>query len=344
MIHESQDSESGATDPVDLDIVDAIQLHPRAPWSVIAERVGVSEATVSRRWHRLRSSGLAWSGVALHPAVSMGAFLEIRCWSDDHATLIGALAEHPDVITIGLTTGDFNIFVIILGIDLPAVLRRVYQNLPELDLADRVRVSLFHRISGGVSWRQGLLKVPTAEALVAGTPPGDREPRKVAVPTVDLRPLFLELAGDARVPVRELARRLDTTPGIVSRQLAGLTEHDSVIFRCDVARPDFDYQVGILVLLQVPVLRSAAVAEAVGGWIETRFCTATTSAANIIVVAGLRDLPDSDRFLNKLARVDAGARVVDARIVTGNTKVYGWHLDGLGRAARCTPVDPWAMA
>lgn len=344
--HTSATMTQMVADTVDLDIVDAIQLQPRAGWADISRLVGVSEATVSRRWARLREQGLAWSGVALHPRLSVGAFLEIRCWTDDHDRLLVQLARHPDVITIGITTGDFNIFAIVIGISLQAVLRRVYEELPELKLADRVRVSLFHQIAGGVGWRQGLLKIPAPSPGLEYKPQVARAQGNTnqVPPPESARALILELARDARMPVRELARRVKTTPGVVTRQLRQLVNDSSIQFRCDVARPDFDYQVGMLVLLKVPVLAAQTITEEVGTWVETRFCAAVASTANLIVVAGLRDLQDGDRFLSELAHLDQGATVLDCRIVTRNEKVYGWHLDSAGRATACTPVDPWTMS
>ncbi|MGW1327901.1 AsnC family protein [Streptomyces antibioticus] len=45
----------------DLQFIPALQIHPRAPWSLVGAVLGVSPATVARRWARLNDAGLAWA-------------------------------------------------------------------------------------------------------------------------------------------------------------------------------------------------------------------------------------------------------------------------------------------
>ncbi|MFC7564574.1 AsnC family transcriptional regulator [Actinomadura namibiensis] len=47
-------------DELDLALVNALQLDPRAPWSRLSGPLGVDAATLSRRWSRLTESGAAW--------------------------------------------------------------------------------------------------------------------------------------------------------------------------------------------------------------------------------------------------------------------------------------------
>ena len=54
---ESAVLESAVLDHLDRQIVRALQIDPRAPFSRIAEVLGVSEQTVARRYRRLRGDG-----------------------------------------------------------------------------------------------------------------------------------------------------------------------------------------------------------------------------------------------------------------------------------------------
>ena len=45
-------------DEEDLALVEALQRDPRAPWTEVAAMVGTNAVTASRRWERLRASGL----------------------------------------------------------------------------------------------------------------------------------------------------------------------------------------------------------------------------------------------------------------------------------------------
>ncbi|MFD8216034.1 AsnC family protein [Streptomyces sp. NPDC059697] len=47
-------------DELDRGVVHALQIHPRAPWTLVGEVLGVNPVTAARRWHRLEEAGLAW--------------------------------------------------------------------------------------------------------------------------------------------------------------------------------------------------------------------------------------------------------------------------------------------
>lgn len=321
-------------DATDLELVDAVQLQPRAPWSAIAERLGLTETTVARRWKRLHRERLAWTGVALHPAASKGAFIEIRCRIENVDALTEALCAIPDVITVGHTTGDFNLYCIVIGVSLDGVLARVESGLPDLVRSERVRVNLFHQIAGGVDWRQGLLPIPE-------NPPADRRQASIA-PGEDMRSLLLALGEDARITAQSAAERLGTSPAALARRISRLEDQRQIVFRCDVARPAFDYPIAMLLSFRVPPLLVEQFALQVGSWREVRFCASVASTANFIVIAGLRDLPDGERFIARVLQLEVPAELVGRAINTRMSKVYGRLLDRDGRARACVPPDPWA--
>ncbi|MDH6576360.1 NAD kinase [Kitasatospora sp. MAP5-34] len=49
-----------AVDELDLALVNALQLQPRAPWSLLGQTLGISPVTAARRWRRLSEAGIAW--------------------------------------------------------------------------------------------------------------------------------------------------------------------------------------------------------------------------------------------------------------------------------------------
>jgi len=46
--------ESVVLSEIDLQLLHALQINPRAPWNIIGLVLGVSPATAARRWERLR--------------------------------------------------------------------------------------------------------------------------------------------------------------------------------------------------------------------------------------------------------------------------------------------------
>ena len=323
----------------DLEIVDALQISPRASWASVGRAIGVSEVTVARRWKSLESRGLAWTSVALHPAVSHGSFIEIRCEGRQLEPLASLLSKHPDVITVGHTTGDYNLYCITIATTLDGVLQCVHGGLPELLDASQIRISLFRQMTGGVDWRQGILSASDERHLHEGHRAGVQESDSTL--THKDRGLILRLGLDGRSTPTELARALSTSPAAVGRRLEQLQANHQIVFRCDVARPDFDLPLSMLLMMKAPPLNAEHTALLLGRWRETRFCASVVGAANIILIVGLHDLVDAEQILRRLTLEHPEVEVVDQRVCTRMTKVYGRVLDDRGRSADVVPVDPW---
>jgi len=337
-------------DALDLSIVDAVQHEPRASWQVVGSLVGLSDVAVARRWARMESEKLAWTGIALHPSASRGAFIEMRCHSARLDRLIGRLSAHPDVITVGSTTGDFNLFCIVVGASLRAVLNRVEYGMPETQDCEQIRVSLFQQITGGVDWRQEILeresksprhRVPDVSPTELQR--GNRPLRQSAVaPDHRFRRLFLALGSDGRRTLKDLAQELEASPSTVRRMLQRLLDQRQITFRCDMARPAFDYPIAMVLSLKSRPEHAEELAFHIGSWQETRFCASVASTANLVVVAALRDLLDGQRIMAKLAGLPMPIEVVQRSVNTRMFKVYGRILDAAGRGVKHIPVDPWA--
>lgn len=323
----------------DLEIVDALQIAPRASWASVAQAIGVSEVTVARRWKSLESRRLAWTCVALHPAVSQGAFIEIRCRGKQLDLLAASLGKHPDVITVGYTTGDYNLYCITIATTLEGVLRCVHGGLPELLDASQIRISLFRQMTGGVDWRQGILSASDEKNLQIGSRSGAHDSDSTL--SKNDRDLLLLLGKDGRSSPTELARALHKSPAVVARRLEQLLANRQIVFRCDVARPDFDLPLSMLLMMKAPPLNVERIALLLGRWREARFCASVVGTANIILIAGLHDLVDAERILRQLSLDHPEIEIVDQRICTRMTKVYGRILDADGRSAGLVPVDPW---
>src|ERR1700761_9437989 len=91
----------------DLQLVDALQVNPRASWNAIAAPLGISALTAARRWQALSSDGLAWTEATLGPQLFHGVFVEFACRPGTAHIVADALAEMPDVVTIGRMAGEF---------------------------------------------------------------------------------------------------------------------------------------------------------------------------------------------------------------------------------------------
>ncbi|WP_194236484.1 AsnC family protein [Streptomyces phyllanthi] len=70
-------------DEIDLALVNALQVAPRASWSVVGQVLGITPTTAARRWDRNATSGAAW--VTAYPWLSTWArhyclaFVDVDC-------------------------------------------------------------------------------------------------------------------------------------------------------------------------------------------------------------------------------------------------------------------------
>jgi len=326
-------------DLVDIEIANALQVSPRVTWSVVASALDLSEATVSRRWRNLSARGMAWTGSALHASASIGAFLEIRAKTAVQTKIIKALVQHPDVITVGQTTGDTNIFCIIIGTTLEGVLRCLNEGLPELAAAEYVKSNLFSQISGGVEWSQGVI-APAMERRImkTGTPNSGGPPLEL---TPDDRDLFLALADDGRKPLSSLEPVLQRPAANIKNRVEQLIKSKALVFRADIARPLFDQPIALVLSLKADPFEANSVARQLGVWRETRFCAVVSAAANLILIVGVQDLVMAEKVIARVVADYPTIQVIDQKICIRFTKIYGRLLDAQGRAIDFIPVDPW---
>ncbi|TSB28365.1 Lrp/AsnC family transcriptional regulator [Streptomyces sp. NBC_01525] len=323
---------------VDLALVDALQINPRASWTTLAEVLELAPITLARRWQRLTDDGAAWITVALGNSLSKGAIVEFSCAPGTATQVAERLAELPHVITVGVTTGEYEVFALIMAPSLAAISTVLLKTLPLPEQVTKVRSHVFGSTFGGIIWRLGVMNRSQADQVREAIGP---LPRKIRPFGAADRALFLALGHDGRRRYASLADELNTTPPAVKRRLERLRRHGDITFRCDVARPLAGWPTMALLWLTVPDVEVQRIGNALGSWPETRHCAAVTSPANLGLIVGLRSLNHLDELLIKIAREHPDARVVDRRLVLQMTKVYGRILDEQGRSTRVVPVDPW---
>lgn len=325
------------TDLIDLEIVDALQADPAAPWKEVAHKAGLSEATVSRRWATLSQHGHAWTGMAYHPLRSRGFFVEIGVWGNQRDECADLLSQRKNVITVGTTTGDYNLFCIVIAESIEDLAAEFYNSFTELQLATTYRVSAFGHISGGVHWRQGLL----ADSSPRRPAPLDGRYLSEEL-TEDDKRVFELLSCDGRLPYAAIGKSLNITTAQAKRSVNKLISHGHGLFRCDVARPLFDYPLGLVVLGRCPIDQVEEAADFFGEWRETRFCASVISETNLILVLSLHSLGNGNDLLKRIDKAPVQVHVVEYRLIPQMRKTYGMILRPDGQAKQAVPISPWS--
>jgi len=319
----------------DLELVDALQVNPRASWAAVGAALGRSAVTVARRWNALSAGGAAWTGATVGPDLFRGMFIELGCRPGTVDAVTAALVGMPDVLTVGRTIGEFDLYVIAIA-PTGTALSALSDRMSGLDV-QRSRMQLYTRVYGGPEWRLRILsRGQTAEVRPASL----RPMRRAAVDEAD-RALFLALSGDARRTFAELADELHSTPQAVRRHVERMRRRGHLHFRTDMARPMAGWPMAGLLWLTVPEQELDAAGMLVGTWPENRFCAAVVSAANLVIIVNLRSPDELQDFVIRLRRKHSTITVLDRRIVLRLDKIHGRVLDSAGRSQRLVPVDPW---
>jgi hypothetical protein len=104
--------ETPALDPLDLQVLHALQLNGRAPFSRIATVLGVSDQTVARRYRHLRTTAnVRVLGMTDESLLGQQNWIvRLHCVPDVAEQLADALAKRPDTLYVSLMSGGTEVF------------------------------------------------------------------------------------------------------------------------------------------------------------------------------------------------------------------------------------------
>ncbi|WP_197383282.1 Lrp/AsnC family transcriptional regulator [Mycolicibacterium mengxianglii] len=321
----------------DLELVDAVQVNPRASWSKIGAILDVSAMTVSRHWARLVAERVVWSGSTMGPRLFRGAILEFSCQPGATEDVIDQLCAMPHVFTVARTTGDFDVYALTVAPTPDALARSLFGPLQHVQALAR-RSTVYTRLYGGPHWRLSILNRTQSEQM---RPDAERPLHHVTVDSTD-RALFLALAADARRSFTELAAELGETPQSVRRRLERMRRSGHFALRADMARPMAGWPLAALIWASVPHQELDTVGHHVGSWSEIRFCAAVVHSSNLLLVVNLRASEHLADIETRLLAAHPALTITDRRLVLRMSKVNGHLLDDEGRTRGVVPVDPWS--
>ncbi|QMU78085.1 Lrp/AsnC family transcriptional regulator [Streptacidiphilus sp. PB12-B1b] len=329
----------------DLALVHALQLRPRASWTVLGRALGVDPVTVARRWNRLAQRGEAWilgsPGPRLFDHVCV-AFVEVECAVGSAAGVIRALSGHAHALTIERPAGSHDLLVTVSTRDLLAMSRFTLDHLPAIEGVTAVRPRIVtHMFTEGGSWRISALD--TGQRAHLSEPLEEQRTRQgpMEISPSDRSVLRL-LAVDGRASYQALATALDTSAATVKRRIDRLVRLGLITFRCDFARPLGGWPVAVAFWARVPPADLPEVGHAIVRYPETRNCAAVTGPCNLIVEASLHSLADVLRFEMRLATRHPTLAVVDRSVMLRQEKLLGHLLDPHGRSLGVVPADLWS--
>ncbi|WP_327067841.1 Lrp/AsnC family transcriptional regulator [Kitasatospora sp. NBC_01250] len=291
--------DSDTFDRIDRELVHALQLNARAPFSRIAAVLGVSDQTVARRYTRLRGSGRIRVLGLTHPEAlgEVRWHVRVQCTPDAASSVAEALARRNDTSWVTLSSGGTEINCSTRAHPDQADHSLLLQRLPRTPSVVGVTAHcVLHTFFGGamsmvmktdtLSAEQvaALGPLPAAATVPTGPPSGPP-------PVLDAadRRLLDALAVDGRTPPAELAAATGWSLSTVRRRLEELEACGVLYYDLEVHWRLFGVRAQTMLWLSVAPAELAATGTALAEHPEVAYACATTGATNLHAVVLTRD-------------------------------------------------------
>ncbi|MGW2488113.1 Lrp/AsnC family transcriptional regulator [Streptomyces sp. NPDC001606] len=280
--------ESDTFDQLDVQLLSALEIDARAPFSRIAAVLGVSDQTVARRYRRLAAeAGLRV--VAMRDAYRLGQdqwMLRIRCAPDSAAAIAEALARRPDTYWIGLASGGTEVLCLTRPRTPGDHDELLLGRLPRTPSVVEIRAhQLLHRFYGGGAegWIRKLNAL-TDEQIAALRPAVDPDPGPPRIEPED-EPLLAVLERDGRAGYPELQRATGRSESSVRRRLATLRASGAVYIDVEYQTETLGYPVVAALWITAAPAALHSVGQALATHAETAWVSATAGPSNLVVTA-----------------------------------------------------------
>lgn len=318
-------------DDVDFGLMHALQIEPRAPWKALAPILAVDPVTLSRRYQRLRETGLIWITGYDAGIPGRGALIEIECAPGQSVGTAKAMAEDPVVSGIDFTAGGRDLLLTLMTQDAADTSQYLLHRLGDYPAIRRARTHLITE----VLFEAGNWRLRTLSAEQAAQVPGARPPRPRAARTVSpelKRVIHHELGIDGRAPTTAIAERAGVSNQRITDAIATMRRDGSLRLRTDIARAYSEWPIYAWYFMQVPAPLVERLRTSLGRIDEVRLAVLVASEYNLIMAVWLRTLNDVHRFELLLEKLLPGTRVADRSVVMQIGKHLGHILDDRGRA------------
>ncbi|WP_329065748.1 Lrp/AsnC family transcriptional regulator [Amycolatopsis sp. NBC_01480] len=327
---------------LDLALVHALQVRPRAAWAELAGPLGATASTLARRWARLSGAGLAWVAAVPGRDSSLGicsAFATIRCRPGARDRVTAWLVERPEVVTIETTLGSTDLLCDVFASDLRELGRVLTEELDQVEgIVSTEAILITSVYFEGTRWRLRSLDATQVAALAH-----ERSmpvPQPVGLDAVD-HALLDELVRDGRLAWVELAHRAGVSTATVRRRITRLSTAGVVAFRCDVAHSLAGRPIPVSLLGSAPASGLDSICRGLAALPECRLVAAVTGRANIFATLWVRNPADAQRLEAAISERVPAMSLRDRIVGLRTEKRMGHLLGEEGRRVGVRPISPW---
>lgn len=332
--------ENDIPDELDLALLNALQIAPRASWRLLAGVLGTSPITAARRWEQLTAAGLAWvtvCGSSRLLAMTSLAVVTITAEAGSIQHAANALLADPYTVTIAHTVGNCDLLLFVWTPDLATFARYVVERLNRLPGVRTVGVSLASEVySDGSRWRLRVLDPEQAHSLRQAAPYQE----KPAIFRMEDRNLMVALSHNGRASYEELGNRVGTSAATARRRLRRVLGNGAYVVRCEMSRDISGFPVEITLWLSTPPDAAHAMGRRLARLPQTRLCATVVDNSNLVLVLWLRSTGDVQPLESEIVRLAPKVHITRRALTLRHLKLVNRVLDD-GRAGRVVPADVW---
>lgn len=328
----------------DLQLINALQIAPRASWAALGRVLGSTPQALATRWERLASSGAAW--IATYPGVLyddiVTALVEVDCRPGKQVPVVAALCDDPRVVTVEESSQGHDLLLTVMTADLADMTAFVLDDLAAIDGVSRrstsLATSVFH---DGSRWRLRALdrdQVARIERLHEARPSRASPVR----PPTEAWPLIEALAADGRRSAAEIAAITGRKPATVRRQLPRLLRSGMLSMRCEIAQPVSSQPISCTLRGRLDPADTERTMGALRGLANLRLAMSTTGSRNFVMTLWVNDLARVTETERLLAQRLPALEITGSSVNLRTAKRVGRILDSAGYATESV-ITPTAL-
>ncbi|WP_232069080.1 Lrp/AsnC family transcriptional regulator [Mycobacterium saskatchewanense] len=311
-------------EPLDGQILHALQLSPRASFRRIADVLGVPEQSVARRYRKLHRDGVVRAVGVTDPRLPGDAqwIVRVHAKSDDLPRLAEALVRRPEVTHANVLSG-WTELVCVVRAPLEESSGGLLQRLPRTSSVLAMDVDLILHVYGGptgTSWTGHGHTLDKDQAAQLQDDWADAPAVRPALPTEADRQLLDALTEDGRMPHARLADRTGWSPARVTRRISALEASATLTYDLEVLPERLGFHVTAMVWMRTAPRHLAQVAERIAGHDEVASVIAVSGPNNLVAVVICRDVEHLYRYVADRLATIAAISSYDIRVRTKRLK------------------------
>lgn len=333
--------ESTVLTELDLEIVNALQINPRADWNRVADVLGVSGPTIARRWKALAERGTAWITPApgvRYLSAGWSAFIHLSSQPSAHAALVRRVCAEPAFGTVSMVSGPHDLLIDCFAStheELMQIVTRSFADLPGVSGRDVVFVTDLYRQAS--QWRSGTLAPAQARLITPVTKPA---PSAYTPDGLDAA-LLAALARNGRAHWADLGDACQVSAQTAKRRVERVLAAGYMTMRCDTSLAVQPGLREVNLILNVPAAELETASRYFAALPSCRLSAQVLGAQNLIVALWVRDYSEVHAHERELAARAPGSIVISREAVIRNYKRLGHLLDESGCSYDVVPLPLW---